>query len=108
MPVEGPVREGDWTRLVVPVAVLLASVAACSVMPPAGASARVDVCQPHGAEAWIGRAASAAVVEQARVDSGSHAVRLVMPGEHAPQVEQLDRLNLFLDERSLVTRATCG
>ncbi len=108
MPVEGPAREGDWTRLVVPMAVLLASVAACSVMPPAGASARAEVCRPHGAEAWIGRAASAAVIEQARLDSGSQAVRLVMPGERVPQVQELDRLNLFLDERSLVTRATCG
>lgn len=108
MPVDGPAREGDWTRLVVPTMVLLASVAACSVMPPAGASARAEVCQPQGAEAWIGRAASAVVVEQARIDSGSEAVRLVMPGERAPQVEQLDRLNLFLDERSLVTRASCG
>ena len=108
MPVHGPVREGDWTRLVVPVAVLLASVAACSVMPPAGANTRTLVCQPHAAEDWIGRAASAEIVEQARQGSGSQTVRLLMPGEPVPQVEQLDRLNLQLDERSLITRATCG
>lgn len=108
MPVHGTARDGDWTRLVVPVAVLLASVAACSVMPPADASARAPVCRPHGAEAWIGRAASAEVVEQARQGSGSQAVRLVMPGEGEPQVEALDRLNLFLDGRSLITHATCG
>lgn len=108
MPVQGHAHEGDWTRLVVPVAVLLASVAACSVMPPAGASARALVCQPHGAEAWIGRAASAPIVEQARHGSSSTTVRLVMPGEPEPQVEQLDRLNLFLDGRGLIARATCG
>lgn len=108
MPVQGHVREGDWTRLVVPVAVLLASVAACSVMPPAGASARAAVCQPQGADASLGRAASAPIVEQARHRSGSATVRLVMPGEPEPQVEQLDRLNLFLDEHSLIARATCG
>jgi hypothetical protein len=108
MSVNGTAREGDWTRLVVPVAVLVASVAACSVMPPAGASARAPVCQPDGAESMIGRAASAPIVEQARTASGSHSVRLVMPGEPQPQVEQLDRLVLHLDERSLITRATCG
>lgn len=108
MSVPGQVREGDWTRLVLPMAVLLASVAACSVMPPADATVRVPVCQPHGADAWIGRAASAEIVEQARQGSGSVAVRLLMPGEAEPQVEQLDRLNLFLDDRSLITRATCG
>lgn len=108
MPVHATAREGDWTRLMVPVAVLLASIAACSVMPPAGASTRAPVCQPHGADEWIGRAASADVVEQARQHSGSQTVRLVMPGERDPQVEQLDRLNLHLDGRSLITRATCG
>lgn len=108
MSVHGEAREGDWTRLVVPVAVLLASVAACSVMPPADASVRAPVCQPHGAEVYLGRAASAEIVEQARQRSGSVAVRLLMPGEAEPQVEQLDRLNLALDERSLIARATCG
>lgn len=108
MPVNGTAREGDWTRLLVPVAVLLASVAACSVMPPAGASARAPVCQPHGADEVLGRAASASIVEQAREASGSQSVRLVMPGEREPQVEQLDRLNLFLDAGSVIQRATCG
>ena len=50
MPVDATAREGDWTRLLVPVAVLVASVAACSVMPPAGASARAAVCQPEAAK----------------------------------------------------------
>jgi hypothetical protein len=108
MPVNGTSREGDWTRLVVPVAVLVASVAACSVMPPAGASARAPVCHPDRAEAVVGRAASAPIVEQARLASGSDRVRLVMPGEPHPQAEHLDRLVLHLDERSLITRATCG
>lgn len=108
MPVHGSEREGDWTRLVVPVAVLLASVAACSVMPPAGASARAPVCRPQGADAVIGRAASAAIVEQARGASGSASVRLLMPGEPEPQVEELDRLNLELDGQGVIARAICG
>jgi hypothetical protein len=108
MSVHDPVREGDWTRLVFPVAVLLASIAACSVMPPADATVRAPVCQPQGAAPWLGRAAGAPIVEQARQASGSRAVRVLLPGEPEPQVEQLDRLNLFLDDRSLIKRASCG
>lgn len=108
MPIQATARDGDWTRLAVPVLVLVASVAACSVMPPAGASARAPVCQAHAADALIGRAASAAVVEQARTHSGSEDVRLLMPGEPEPQVQQLDRLNLFLDEQGLIVQASCG
>lgn len=88
--------------------VLVASVAACSVMPPADASAHAPVCRPDGAGQWLGRAASAEIVERARHASGSASVRLVMPGEAEPQVEQLDRLNLFLDGQSLIARASCG
>lgn len=108
MPVHGNAREGDWTRLAVPVLVLVASVAACSVMPPAGASARAPVCRAHDAGDWIGRAASAGIVERARESSGSQTVHLVMPGEDEPQVEELDRLNLFLDDHGLIARAACG
>ena len=108
MPVDATTREGDWTRLLVPMMVLVASVAACSVMPPAGASARAPVCQPQAAEDIVGRAASTPIIEQARLASGSDRVLLVMPGEPQPQVAQLDRLVLRLDEQGLVTRATCG
>lgn len=108
MPADASAREADWTRLLLPAAVLVASVAACSVMPPAGASARVPVCRPEAAAGIVGRAASAPLIEQARRASGSDRVHLVMPGDPRPQVAQLDRLVLQLDEHSLVTRATCG
>lgn len=102
------VREGDWTRLVVPVVVLVASVAACSAMRPADAGTPVS-CRPGNADAWIGRAASASIVDQAREASGSRKVRLVMPDE-APGDDgaRTDRLNLYLDDRALITRTTCG
>lgn len=108
MPVHGSVREGDWSRLAVPVLVLVASVAACSVMPPADAGTPVATCRFEGATPLIGRAASADIVEQARRYSGSESVRLVMPGEPVPQIQQLDRLTLFLDDRSLIAQAACG
>ena len=60
MPLQGTVREGDWVRLVVPVIVLVASVAACSAMGPADAGTPT-ACRPGNADQWIGRAASAAV-----------------------------------------------
>ncbi|TBR10170.1 MAG: hypothetical protein EPO46_08435 [Lysobacter sp.] len=101
-------REGEWSRLVFPVAVLLASVAACSVMPPADAGTPPVACRANGADPWIGRAASTDIVDQARRASGSRIANLVMPGERAPSGARVDRLDLFLDRYSLITRATCG
>ena len=108
MPLQNSVREGDWPRLVVPVFVLVASVAACSAMRPADAGTST-ACRPGNADTWVGRAASATIVEQARQASGSQAVRLVMPDEAATDDgARMDRLNLYLDDRALITRTTCG
>lgn len=107
MPLQS-VREADWTRLIVPVIVLVASVGACSAMRPADAGTPT-ACRPGNADAWIGRAASATIVDRAREASGSRRVRLVMPNE-APDDEgaHVDRLNLYLDDGALITRTTCG
>lgn len=108
MPLQTAVRDGDWTRLVVPVIVLVASVAACSAMRPADAGTPL-ACRPGNAEQWVGRAASAAIVEQARDASGSRTVRLVMPERTVDDDgRRRDRLNLYLDPHALITRATCG
>lgn len=87
--------------------VLVASVAACSAMRPADA-VTTTVCHPGNADALVGRAASAAIVEQARQASGSTTVRLVMPNETAQESSRVDRLNLYLDGGALITRTTCG
>lgn len=108
MPAHGHVHDGEWARLFVPVAVLLASIAACSAMPPADAGAPPTACRTERAQPWVGRAASVAVVEQARANSGSQTVNLVMPKEGAPGDYRIDRLNLHLDERSIIAGVTCG
>ena len=101
-------READWARVFVPVVVLVASVAACSAMRPADAGTPVT-CRPGNADAWVGRAASAAIVDQAREASGSRTVRLVMPDESPDDIgAHADRLDLYLDNRALITRTTCG
>jgi hypothetical protein len=108
MPLQGHARDPDFPRLLVPVAVLLASIAACSVMRPADAGASL-ACRPGAADAWIGRAASAAVIEQARHASGSREVRLVMPDESPQDARpRIDRLNVYLDVGALITRTDCG
>lgn len=108
MPLQGTVREADWPRMIVPVVVLVASVAACSAMRPADAGVPI-ACRPGNADAWIGRAASASIVDQARHASGSDQVRLVMPDEAAQDDSpRIDRLNLYLDEHALITRTRCG
>ena len=108
MPLQGSVRDADWPRMIVPVVVLVASVAACSAMRPADAGTPA-ACRPGNADAWIGRAASASIVERARHASGSRQVRLVMPDESAQDDSpRIDRLNLYLDDSALITRTTCG
>ncbi|AXK73286.1 hypothetical protein DWG18_14030 [Lysobacter sp. TY2-98] len=97
----------EWVRLSVPVAVLLGSVAACSVMQPADAGV-AHVCRPGNADAWIGRAASAAIVDEARVASGSRSTRLVMPDREPDDGPRADRLNLYVDNGALITRTQCG
>lgn len=107
MSIERRAGSSDWPRLVIPAAVLLASVAACSAMPPADAGAPM-ACHVDRAGPWIGRAASATVVEQARLDSRSETVHVVMPGDAAPDGFRLGRLTLFLDDRSIIERVSCG
>lgn len=99
--------DGAFPRLLVPVIVLMASVGACSVMPPADAGTP-SACRPGNADRWVGRAASAEIVEQARHASGSETVRLLMPDDTAETEVRADRLLLHLDERSIITRATCS
>jgi hypothetical protein len=94
--------------MLVPVVVLLVSVAACSAMRPADAGTPM-ACRPGNADAWIGRAVSAAIVEQARHASGSRRVDVVTPDEAAPEnTPRVDRLILFVDDHALITRTTCG
>ncbi|GAB2518013.1 I78 family peptidase inhibitor [Lysobacter humi (ex Lee et al. 2017)] len=100
-------NDAAFPRLLVPVVVLIASVAACSVMPPADAGTP-SACQPGNADRWVGRAASAEIVEQARQASGSETVHLRMPGDATDTRVRSDRLSLELDERSIIARATCG
>jgi hypothetical protein len=108
MPIHEHAKEADWTRLLVPVVVLLASVAACSVMPPADAGTPASACVPGRAEYWVGRAASAEIVEQARLASGSQSVRLVMPEDRLPEGYEVDRLNLVLDAQSVIRQVSCS
>ena len=108
MPLQATVRDADWPRMIVPVVVLLASVAACSAMRPADAGVPM-ACRPGNADAWIGRAASASIVEQARHASGSRTVEVVMPDESArDDAPRIDRLVLFLGDDALITRTSCG
>ena len=104
-----PANTGDAAipRLLVPVVVLIASVAACSVMPPAGANTPT-ACQPGDAERWIGRAASVEIVEQARQASGSETVRLRLPDAAADPQVRSDRPSPEVDARSIISGATCS
>ncbi|WP_133479624.1 hypothetical protein [Cognatilysobacter segetis] len=108
MPLQATARDAEWPRMIVPVVVLLASIGACSAMRPADAGTPA-ACRPGAADAWIGRAASAPIVDHARAASGSRSVRLVLPDEAAQDdVPRIDRLNLYLDDHALIARTACG
>ena len=99
------------TRLpIVPVAVLLLSVVACTAMPPADVPPPMadGACNADPASWAIGHAATADVVERARVDSHSNDVRVVEPGQAVTMDYRGDRLNIDVNERGAITGLRCG
>lgn len=95
-------------RLALPCAALLLSAAACAPMPPAGGPPPGGVCNAEGARSAIGHAPTPDVVERARVDSGSAAVRVIRPGDVVTMDFRGDRLNLDVNDRGAITGARCG
>jgi hypothetical protein len=99
------------TRLpIVPVVVLLLSVAACTAMPPADVPPPTagGVCNADAVSWAIGHAATAEVAERARVESGSNDVRVIEPGQAVTMDYRGDRLNIDVNERGAITGLRCG
>lgn len=97
--------------LAVPLVVLMLSVGACATMgppPEAGAPMAGGMCNAEAVRWVIGREPTQDVVERARVESGSEAVRVIRPGEAVTMDYRGDRLNLDVNERNAVTGARCG
>ncbi|KGO97832.1 I78 family peptidase inhibitor [Novilysobacter defluvii] len=97
------------TRPILPLAVLLTSIAACSTVPPPGAVEQVTgTCNAEAARWTIGRAASPETVEDARLASQSRDVRVIEPGQAVTMDYRHDRLNIDVNERGAITGVRCG
>ena len=72
--------------------------------PPPTAGCNADAAKP----AAMGKVATAAVLEQARIDSGSAAVRVIRPGEAVTMDFRGDRLDLNVNARNAIDGVKCG
>jgi len=72
--------------------------------PPVVMSCNADSAKP----AAIGKTATAAVVERARVDAGARTARVLKPGQMVTMEYLEGRLNIDVDAGNVISRVRCG
>lgn len=87
---------------------LVVGLAACAPVPPMDAPATDGTCSVDRVTEVVGRPYSADLAERARTQSGSKAVRVIRPGMAVTMDYRVDRLNVDLDEKDVVTALRCG
>jgi hypothetical protein len=65
-------------------------------------------CNADAAQSVVGQAASAEVIEQARVAAGATVARTLKPNQAVTMEYRFDRLNLRVDEKNVVQSVACG
>ncbi|QEA13930.1 I78 family peptidase inhibitor [Comamonas flocculans] len=65
-------------------------------------------CAAAGAQAVVGKVASAQVVERARVGAGARMARVLHPGQVTTKEFDAQRLNLEVNARGVILAARCG
>ncbi|MFA6115374.1 MAG: I78 family peptidase inhibitor [Sphingomonas sp.] len=91
--------------------ILLAALTACAPVPPAETPAETPApgnCSAGAANGLVGKPYSAEAAEKARRATGSGTVRVIRPGMAVTMDYRIDRLNVDLDEKDIVTRVHCG
>lgn len=73
-----------------------------------GPSVEMGRCSSQAAQFAVGQQASQALLEQARVKSGSLMARVLGPHDAVTMDYRSERLNLNADETGKIVRATCG
>jgi hypothetical protein len=68
----------------------------------------VGPCDADAASGAIGQIATAAVIEQARMDAGAQTARTIAPDQVVTMEYLETRLNLKVDAGNVVTAVTCG
>lgn len=96
---------------------LVCMAAACSSTTPGGGGTPPPVisdgglggtCDAKAASAYVGRAISEQVAEQAKAAAGARGVRIIRPGMAVTMDYRAGRLNLELDEAGRIVKASCG
>lgn len=92
--------------------IALATLALCAcvvVPPPEAAQPAVPAkCQTDKLEPFLGRTLTAPLADEIRERSGSRSVRVIMPNMAVTLDYREDRLNIHVDDKSVVTKLTCG
>ena len=76
--------------------------------PQPTAPPTAQACDADAANGAIGQAATAEVVERARVAAGAAVARTLAPGQVVTMEFRGDRLNLMVDDANVVTGVRCG
>ncbi|WP_296256146.1 MULTISPECIES: I78 family peptidase inhibitor [unclassified Pseudomonas] len=75
---------------------------------PVSSDAGYSRCDAAAAQFAVGKRASAALMEQARVKSGAQIARVLGPNDMVTLEYRSERLNLNTDQGAMITRVNCG
>ncbi|HBO1217531.1 TPA: hypothetical protein ONA18_003929 [Pseudomonas aeruginosa] len=85
-----------------------ASVATGSASAPAATSAADGRCDASAVQAYVGKQASAAIVEEARRAAGAEVARALRPHDAVTMDYNPRRLNIDVDDTLVIKRLSCG
>ncbi|EIU1682576.1 hypothetical protein L4H34_004204 [Pseudomonas aeruginosa] len=85
-----------------------ASVATGSASAPAATPAADGRCDANAVQAYVGKQASAAIVEEARRAAGAEVARALRPHDAVTMDYNPRRLNIDVDDKLVIKRLSCG
>ncbi|MBG6633295.1 hypothetical protein I5G22_06710 [Pseudomonas aeruginosa] len=85
-----------------------ASVATGSASAPAATPAADGRCDAPAVQAYVGKQASAAIVEEARRAAGAEVARALRPHDAVTMDYNPRRLNIDVDDTLVIKRLSCG
>lgn len=85
-----------------------ASVATGSASAPAATPVADGRCDANAVQAYVGKQASAAIVEEARRAAGAEVARALRPHDAVTMDYNPRRLNIDVDDTLVIKRLSCG
>ncbi|HDY5313837.1 TPA: hypothetical protein RQ689_001163 [Pseudomonas aeruginosa] len=85
-----------------------ASVATGSASAPAATPTADGRCDANAVQAYVGKQASAAIVEEARRAAGAEVARALRPHDAVTMDYNPRRLNIDVDDTLVIKRLSCG